>query len=112
AALVRQTLRVDYVTILEATAEGSELTGIAEAGWPEGISSRVGVGCESQSGYTLLSGHPVIVEDARAESRFQISPAALKAGRVSSISVVIESGHRPLGVLIAFTRERRTFTQD
>jgi signal transduction histidine kinase/CheY-like chemotaxis protein len=60
----------------------------------------------------MLTGQPVIVENAEAETRFRISSAAQEAGAVSSVSVVIESDHRPLGVLIAFTRMRRTFTQD
>jgi PAS domain S-box-containing protein len=110
--LVRQTLRVDYVSILELTPDGKELVAIAEAGWPMRDQSRVGVGHESQSGYTLLTGEPVIVEDTAREKRFRVSEAALEAGALSSVSVVIESGHRPLGVLIAFTRKRRKFAQD
>src|SRR4029453_9164506 len=35
-----------------------------------------------------------------------------EAGATSSISVVIESSPQPLGVLIAFTRNPREFTQD
>ena len=112
ASLVRQTLRVDYVSILELTATQTELVAIAESGWPNSDSTLVGLERESQSGYTMLIGQPVIVEDSSIEERFQISEVARAAGAVSSISVVIESGHRPLGVLIAFTRTRRTFTQD
>jgi PAS domain S-box-containing protein len=112
AALVRQTLRVDFVTILEKKGESSTLIATAEAGWPDRTASSVGLGRESQSGYTLLTGQPVIVENANTERRFEVSRAARDAGAVSSISVVIESGHRPLGVLIAFTRMHRTFTQD
>jgi signal transduction histidine kinase/CheY-like chemotaxis protein len=112
AALVRQTLRVDYVSILELTATQTELVAIAESGWPQPDSTVVGLGGESQSGYTMLIGQPVIVEDATTEKRFQVSEVARAAGAVSSISVVIESGQRPLGVLIAFTQTRRTFTQD
>ena len=43
------------------------------------------------------------VEDANQERRFEVSEAAREAGAVSSVSVVIESGKLPLGVLIAFT---------
>jgi PAS domain S-box-containing protein len=112
ARLVRQTLRVDLVSILELTPEGSELVGIADDGWPDPEIGHVGVGYESQSGYTLLTGAPVIVEDASLETRFRISPTARDCRAISSVSVVIESNQRPHGVLIAFTKTRRAFTQD
>jgi PAS domain S-box-containing protein len=112
ARLVRQTLRVDFVSILELNPEGSRLIAIADDGWPTPERGWAGVGHESQSGYTLLTGEPVIVEDASLETRFRISPYARDCRAVSSISVVIESNQAPHGVLIAFTKTRRAFTQD
>ena len=112
AALVRATLRVDLVSILELTSEGGQLFAVAESGWPDSDLHPVAIGKGSQSGYTLLTGAPVFVEDLRVEQRFSPSPHALAAGAISGVSVVIESSDRPLGVLIAMTRTRRDFTQD
>jgi PAS domain S-box-containing protein len=112
AQLVRETLRVDFVSILELTSDSAQLLTVAEAGWPDPTPSPAGVGKASQSGYTLLVGGPVIVEDLVTELRFTPSQAALDAGVVSGVSVVIESGTRPLGVLVALTKTRRSFTQD
>ncbi len=112
AELVRETLHVDYVSILELLPDGGQLIPIAQAGWPDPSPNIVGVGKTSQSGFTLHVGAPVIVEDLATELRFTPSESALQAGVTSGVSVVIESGPNPLGVLIALTIERRSFTQD
>ena len=112
AALVRLTMRVDYCSILEVTAEGSELLCIAEAGWPDPSHSSVPAGHDSQSGYTLLVRCPVIMEDSLTETRFKISPEARVSRARSGVTVVIESGSQPIGVLAVFTVEQRSFTQD
>lgn len=113
AALVQQTLRVDYVSIMEWRPERTELTAIATHGWPDSVpTTPTALGLDSQSGYTLQVGAPVIAEDLLTEKRFPISNALRDSQAVSSISVVIESSPQPLGVLIAFTRTRRAFTQD
>ncbi|MEQ1861121.1 MAG: PAS domain-containing protein [Chthoniobacteraceae bacterium] len=112
ASLVRETLRVDFVSILELTPDGSQLTAVAESGWPSPGAISVNIGKASQSGYTLLAGAPVIVEDLATELRFTPSQSALESGVTSGVSVVIESDKRPHGVLIALTVARRSFIQD
>jgi len=112
AELVRGTLHVDLVSILELTPDGHHLMPIAEAGWVDPTPSPVGIGKASQSGYTLQAGGPVIVEDIHTELRFTPSQAVLDAGVTSGVSVVIESSGRALGVLIGMTFDRRSFTQD
>jgi PAS domain S-box-containing protein len=112
SALVQQTLRVDFVSIMEWRPERTELYPIAEFGWPDPTPSGAALGLDSQSGYTLQFGEPVISEDLRRENRFRNSKVVCDAGALSSISVVIESSPEPLGVLIAFTRNLRLFTQD
>jgi PAS domain S-box-containing protein len=112
AALVQQTLRVDYVSIMEWRPERSELAAIATFGWPDSATSATALSLDSQSGFTLQVGTPVISEDLRQEKRFPISKTLRDAGAVSSVSVIIESSPQPLGILIAFTREQRAFTQD
>ena len=110
--LVRSTLRIDYCSILEVTGGQRDLLCLAESGWPDPTMTRVPGGCDSQSGYTLMVRCPVIMEDSRTESRFQISEETRESGARSGVTVAIESGTEPIGVLAAFSRELRKFTQD
>jgi PAS domain S-box-containing protein len=112
ARVVRSTLRIDFCSILEVAAGQRELHALAEAGWPDPSLTRVSAGLESQSGYTLLVRCPVIMEDSHTETRFQISAEARDSAARSGITVPIEAGQEPIGVLAAFSRQPRTFTQD
>jgi PAS domain S-box-containing protein len=72
----------------------------------------VGVGRDSQAGYTLLSDEPVIIEDLRSETRFR-GPALLRdRAALSGMSVTIQGPEGPYGVLGVYTKERRTFTAE
>ncbi len=113
AALVRTTLKVDLCAVLERTADHAELTVRGSAGWPEGTrDGSVPAGHGSQSGYTLLVGGPVFVEDMAKETRFHISQPMRDMGAVSAISVAIQAEDEPFGVLCASSTEPRAFTQD
>ena len=112
AGIVRETLRVDFTSILELAADANELTSIAESGWPDAGAVCVGVGHDSQSGYTLKARCPVIVTDMANETRFRVSVSSRESGARSSVSVVIDSANQPIGVLIALTLSPRAFTQD
>ena len=112
-ALVRTTLKVDLCAVLELTPDGRELVPLGLAGWPGTRTDyRVPADRESQTGYALLVGEPVIVEDMAKETRFAISQPVREIGAVSGISVMIHGGEKPVGVLNAFTLQRRAFTQD
>ena len=113
AALVRTILRVDYCSVLQIAPDGSELIVTAQVGWPDiTIGNRVAVGRGSQSGYTLHVREPVIAADMAAETRFEISDTVVRHGVVSGVSVVIDAGESPLGVLCAFTKARRDFAPE
>ena len=113
--LVAATIDVEYSAVLEVDARGERLRLVAGVGWHPGVLGLATVGAdrESQAGYTLLSGGPVIVEDLRTESRFN-GPALLHDhGVVSGMSVVIASSSmRPYGVLGTHSTTRRDFTHD
>lgn len=114
AECVVHTLELEYCTILESIAGQDLLVSRAGVGWKAGVVGResVGTGPKSQAGYTLLSSEPVIVEDVSTETRFAI-PAVLREHEVSSrVSVVIHGHERPFGVLSAFSRQTRRFSQD
>lgn len=113
-ALVAQSLKVDFCTVLELAPARDALLLTAGFGWREGLvgHAKIGVGTSSQAGYTLLSGQPVIVEDLATESRFE-PPALLREhGIVSGLTVIIGTTERPFGVLGAHAGSRRTFSQE
>ena len=72
----------DYCKVLELLPGGSELLLKAGVGWMKRLVGHATVGSDwdSQAGYTLLKGHPIIVEDLQFERRFR-GPALLHAHR-------------------------------
>ncbi len=89
--LVADTLKVEYVKVLEQLPDGKTLLLRAGVGWQEGWigHATVDAGTYSQAGYTLLSQEPVIVEDLRTESRFADLPLLRNHGIISGMSVII-----------------------
>ena len=107
-------LEVELCKVLELLPDGKALLLRAGVGWKEGFvgQASVSVGLNSQAGYTLASVHPVIVEDLRTETRFSGPPLLHDHGVISGMSVIIQGGHRPYGVLGAHTTRRRSFSAD
>ena len=112
--LITQTLGVEYCNVQELLPSGEKLLLRAGVGWKEGLVARatVDAGVGSQAGYTLLSREPVVVKKLSAEERFKGSPLLREHGVVSSMSVVISGRDRPFGVLGAYTKEQREFSED
>jgi PAS domain S-box-containing protein len=113
-ALVARTLNVEYCEILEILPCGEGLLLLAGVGWREGLVGKATVGTEpdSQAGYTLATGEPVVVENLREEERFSGPPLLHEHGVVSGISVVIQGRDGPFGVLGTHTAEHRIFSAD
>ena len=112
---VSRTLDNEMVKVLELLPDRSAVRLVAGVGWREGLLGRatVGVGLDSQAGYTLKSNEPVIVEDLRREPRFSGPPLLHEHGVVSGMSVIIHGvDGRPYGVLGTHTANRRVFTRD
>jgi signal transduction histidine kinase len=59
-----------------------------------------------------MVGHPVISEDVQADDRFEISPLFAAANPLSAVAVGIPVVRQRFGVLVAASRERRSFTSD
>ncbi len=112
--LVRQTLDLDACKVLELLPGGRELLLRAGIGWRDGLVGelRISAGRESQAGYTLRVGEPVITEDVRAEQRFRPSPLMVDHGIVSGITCALHGPEGPFGVLGAHAVTRRVFTDD
>ncbi len=111
---VRHALDVDYCKVLELLPNRDALLMIAGTGWRPGFvgHATVGIGKDSQAGYTLLSGQPVLVKDLKTEKRFEGTGLLHEHEVVSGITVVISTNQGPYGVLGAHSRQRRTFKDD
>ncbi|MGV3531656.1 MAG: PAS domain-containing protein [Chthoniobacteraceae bacterium] len=113
--LVCTIMKVDLCGVLELTPDGRELVARALAGWPERVTSTrasVPMGRKSQSGFTLESSEPVVVEDMDTEIRFEVSDWVRDVGAKSGVTVTIATGEQPIGILSAFTLAKRQFTKD
>ena len=114
-AAVADTLDVEYCKVLELLPGGREVLLRAGVGWKEGLvgSARVGTGADSQAGYTLASGAPVIVRDLRTEPRFRGPPLLTEHGVVSGMSCIIRGAEgEAWGVLGTHATRLIEFTDD
>jgi two-component sensor histidine kinase len=110
---VGEIIDVELVKILELLPGDAELLLRAGIGWQPGLAGKatVSTGRDSQAGYTLASGRPVISEDLASETRFTGRPLLGDHGVVSGITAPI-AGHdgRAYGVLGAHSNKRRRFS--
>ena len=111
---IAKTLDVEYCKVLELLPDGKKLLLRAGVGWKEGCVGKatVGIEKESQSGYTLLSTSPIIVNDLRTETRFNGPKLLHDHGVISGISTIIYGMDVPYGILGAHTKKKRVFTKD
>lgn len=110
---VSDVLGVEFCTVLELQPDGAMLVRRAWTGFdPDDAQQQVGVGLQSQAGYTLLQGEPVIVEDMGSETRFKVPDIIGEYGIRSGISVPVPGTETPRAVLGGLTRRERTFTGD
>ena len=114
AMLLAQSLDVEYTKILELLPDEKALLLRAGVGWKEGYVGRakVGAGTDSQAGYTLASGEPVIVEDLSSETRFSGSSLLKEHAVVSGMSTMIPGTGRPFGAIGVHATRRRKFSID
>jgi CheY-like chemotaxis protein len=111
--LVRSTLEGLLCSVMQTQDDGSALAVVGISGWPRADAGNlIPTGRSSQSGYTLMVGEPVIVEDMATETRFQISEPVRRIGAVSAITVIIHTEGAPFGVLSAMSMQPRAFTKD
>lgn len=113
AGLTARTLDMEYSKVLELLPGEESLLLRAGVGWKDGLvgNTRLGAGRDSQAGYTLLTGEPVIVGDLRSEARFSCPPLLAEHNVISGLSVVIPGQKQPYGVLSAHTTRLRQFSE-
>ncbi|MCH7989769.1 MAG: PAS domain S-box protein [Planctomycetes bacterium] len=109
-----KTLNVEYCKVLKLLPDGKSLLLRSGVGWKDGLVGRATVpaGKDSQAGYTLHSGEPVVVENLRTEKRFHGPGLLFDHGVVSGMSVIIAGYDVPFGVLGVHTTRIRSFTKD
>src|SRR5256886_11507940 len=102
----------ELVKILEWFPGDAELLLRAGFGWHAGRAGTANVATtrDTQAGYTLASGRPVIVEDLASETRFSGARLLKRHGVVSGLTTPIAGRDgRAYGVLGAHTAKRRKF---
>ena len=113
-AMVAQTLELELAHVLELQPDGESLFMLAGVGWKDGRvgSSIIEARGNSQLGFVLASGEPVVIANMRDEKRFIAPPLLLEHGVISGISVLISTRQQSYGVLGAYSKRERTFTGD
>jgi PAS domain S-box-containing protein len=112
---IADTLDVELAKILELVPGDAELLLRAGIGWKPGVvgSALVSTERNSQAGFTLASGGPVMVENLATEKRFDGQPLLDQHGVVSGLTIPIAGRDgRTYGVLGAHTTRSRTFTEN
>jgi PAS domain S-box-containing protein len=110
--LVGRTLDVALAMVAEMPPGSDEAIFRAGVGWREGVVGRaIERGHDSQGGYALLRGEPVVAEDQANDPRFKRSALADEHGVVSALTVTIASPAEPFGVLEALSTRRRAFSE-
>lgn len=118
--VVRGSLGVGLVCVMEATQDRAELVLRAGAGWHEGeVGERtVSTGIDSpveqvsMPGYAMMSKDPVLTENLYRDPRFGGCPLMHEHGVASGIMAKIDVGGRLYGVLGAHCTEQRSFQDD
>ncbi|UPW01997.1 PAS domain S-box protein [Halorussus gelatinilyticus] len=109
--LVAETLDHEFSKLLQLRPEEDDLLLRAGYNWDEAEIGSVTVGTEhdSQAGYTLLAGEPVVVEDFPNEDRFSYPDLNASRGMKSGVSIIVGSPDDPWGILETHTTERRSY---
>ena len=110
--LMERVLDIDACGVLKLLPGGDELLLISGIGLPDIGQARVPTGHQSQSGYALATGLPVVVDDWGTEHRFRESKLQADAGMRSAAAVLIKAKGSPYGVLGVGSRAPSRFTQD
>jgi PAS domain S-box-containing protein len=113
-AQIAEILDVECTKILELVPGDAELVLRAGVGFPPGLVgvAHVPTTRETQAGFTLASGRPVIVENLATETRFEGAPLLREHGIVSGITTPIAGRDgRAYGVLGVHTTTRKKFSE-
>lgn len=112
-ALVASALNADRVRILERLPDGKNLLLRAGVGWRSGVVGTATISLENtQAGYLFESNEPLIIEDFRTDTRFEVSKLLQDHAVTSGARAVIRGESGPWGELAAYTTRFRRFTDE
>jgi two-component sensor histidine kinase len=111
--LAAEGLGATHAKILEAQPASGRLLVRAGVGWARDVVGQATLGSdlESQPGYALQTGWPVVSEDLHKETRFRVPELLLQHGIRSAVNVIIRGTEGPFGVLEVDDRVPRKFTE-
>ncbi|HEX6158767.1 MAG TPA: PAS domain S-box protein, partial [Thermoanaerobaculia bacterium] len=110
AELVIEGLGVEHAFLVELSEDCQTLRLLAGRLWID-LPTEVPVSAHAQAGFTILTGEPVVVDDYRVETRFDVRKKTSDAGILSGAMVPIVGATRTFGVLSAQSRAVRRFTE-
>jgi len=107
-------LQTPYTAAFEYDPSADVLRLRAGAGWRAGSvgTTVLHTGTEFHEGYALDRPEPIVVADHNAEIRFAASPLLIEHGILSSICTAVRNAQAQYGLLGAYARQPRAFTQD
>ncbi len=107
-------LDAELCKLVTVIPDSDDLLLRGSVGWPDDLvgHTRVPGGRRSVSGFTLLSGAPVVVEDLETDQRFASTDLLRAQGVRSGVSVIMHGRNGPFGVLGVHTRRHRTFAAE
>lgn len=110
--LLAKSVECSLAKVLEFADHADQLLLRAGIGWKEGLvgNATVGTDLESQAGFTLQAGTPIVVKDLLTETRFNGPNLLRDHGVRSGMSVTIAGAEgRPFGVLGVHTTALKNF---
>jgi PAS domain S-box-containing protein len=112
--VLSDTLEVELAHVLELLPEGDTLLLRAGAGWKEGLvgSATLSARALAEAGCDLLSSDPQRLDDFPAQPHWQGFTLLREHQVVSGLSVTVPGRERPLGVLGAYSRTARDFSEE
>lgn len=108
--LVTEGLGVEHALLIELTDDCQRLRFLAGNPWTQ-LPHEIPVSSHAQAGLTILTGEPVVVDDYRAESRFDVKRVTSDHGILSGAMVPIVGATKTFGVLSAQSRSLRRFSE-
>ncbi len=111
AEIIARALEVPFGTVSELLPDGTHLRVLAAFGWPMDIRGRTVANWRAQSpDGQLFNSAPLVIDNLHLDSRYATLPEVTRpGGPVSVVSVVIHSGGRPFGTLVAMSATPREF---
>ncbi|MBI1182138.1 MAG: PAS domain-containing protein [Alphaproteobacteria bacterium] len=105
-------MRADFVKLLRKLPGRDDFELIGGFGFSEAVGTLVPGSVDSQAGFALRTGEPVIVEDLREETRFVPPELLTRNGVRSGITVVVAGPEGDWGVVGAHSSHERSFSRD